>query len=256
MRIRSLLPVLVLSTAALLSACGGGEVTVRVMSGPEGQELQPAEDVEVTFLPFDRDSIFDAMASKAETSEPEISEDLRQQYDQVIEAQQSWRDAEARWSESRDQLQQIRNRMNGLDERSREYLQLFERFNQVEQQVNQLDARRQQLFQRFDSLQKATVSRADSVRAVITNWEEEAFRGYTEITDSILRAKGIEELPVDTTDAEGYVTGRLPAGGDWWAYARAYPGPFEELYWNVKLVPSQTDTLVLDRENAESRIRL
>lgn len=256
MRTRSLLLVLVISAAGFLSACGGGQVTVRVMSGPEGAEAAPAEDVEITFLPFDRDSIFEAMASREDTPEPEISEDLRQQYDQVIEAQQAWRDAEQLWSEARDELRRIRNRMQGLDERSREYLQLFEQFNQTEQQVNQLNARRQQLFQRFDSLQKATVARADSVRAVIASWEEEAFRGYTEITDSILQAKGIEELPVDTTGADGYASARLPSGGDWWVYARHTPGPFEELYWNVRIVPSETDTLVLDRENAESRIRL
>lgn len=256
MRKRFLPLALVVPAAALLSACGGGEVTVRVMSGPEGQELQPVQDAEVTLLPYDRDSIFQAMAQRADESEPEIPQDLRDQFDEVIEAQQAWRDAEARWSDARDRLQQIRSRMDGLDERSREYLQLFEQFEQTEQRVTSLDAQRQRLFQRFDSLQKATVTRADSVRAVIATWEEEAFRGYTELTDSILLAKGIEEVPVDTTGAEGYVTVTVPAGGDWWVYARHNPGPFEELYWNVPIAPSQTDTLVLDRENAESRPRL
>lgn len=255
MRKRSLPLALAVPAAALLSACGGGEVTVRMMSGPEGQELQPVEDAVVTFVPYDRDSIFEVLAQRADEPEPEIPEDLRQQFDQVIEAQQEWRDAEAQWGESRDQLQQIRNRMDGLDERSREYLQLFERFEQTEQRVNSLDARRQQLFQRFDSLQKATVSRADSVRAVITTWEEEAFRSYTDISDSILAAEGVEEIPTDTTGAQGYASVKLPSG-DWWVYARHTPGPFEELYWNVPIDPSQSDTLVLSRENAESRPRL
>ena len=57
-----------------------------------------------------------------QVAEPEIPEGLRQQFDEVIQAQQEWRDAEAQWSESRDQLQQIRSRMDGLDERSREIL--------------------------------------------------------------------------------------------------------------------------------------
>ncbi len=255
MRKRFLPLALLVPAAAILSACGGGEVTVRVTSGAEGQEMQPVEGAVVTFVPYDRDSIFEALANRAAEPEPEIPEGLRQQFDQVIEAQQEWRDAEAQWSDARDQLQQIRSRMDGLDERSREYLQLFERFEQTEQRVNTLDARRQQLFERFDTLQKATVSRADSVRAVIASWEEEAFRDYTDITDSILRAEGVEEIPADTTGADGYVSVSLPSG-EWWVYSRHTPGPFEELYWNVRIDPSQSDTLVLDRENAESRPRL
>jgi len=256
MRIRPLLLALIVPLAGLLAACGGGEVTVRVMSGPEGGELAPVEDAEVTFVPYDRDSIFDAMAQRAEEPEPRIPQELRDQFDQVIEAQETWRQAESQWNEARDELQRIRSQMDGLDERSREYLQLFERFNQVEERVNSLDARRQSQFERFDSLQKATVSRADSLRAVITSWEENAFRGYLDVTDSILRAKGIEEVVTDTTGAQGYVTVRLPDGGDWWVFTRHYPGPFEELYWNVKLEAARGDTLVLDRENAESRPRL
>lgn len=255
MRIRSLLLALIVPLAGLLAACGGGEVTVRVTSGPEGGEMSPVEDAEVTFVPYDRDSIFEAMTQRADEPEPEIPQELRDQFDQVVEAQQEWRDAEQQWSEARDELQRIRNRMDGLDERSREYLQLFERFNQVEERVNQLDARRQRLFERFDGLQKATVERADSVRAVILNWEEEAFRGYMDITDSILRAEGIDEIVRDTTGADGYATVQLP-DGEWWVFTFHNPGPFEELYWNVKIDPAQTDTLVLDRENAEVRPRL
>lgn len=256
MRIRPLLLALTVPLTGLLAACGGGEVTVRVMSGPEGGELAAVENTEVTFVPYDRDSIFDAMSQRAEEPEPQIPQELRNQFDQVIEAQQAWREAESQWNNARDELQQIRSRMDGLDERSREYLQLFERFDQVEQRVNSLDARRQNLFERFDSLQKTTVNRADSLRAIITSWEENAFRGYVDVTDSILRAKGIEEVVTDTTGAQGYVSVRLPEGGDWWVFTRHYPGPFEELYWNVQLDPAQADTLVLDRGNAESRPRL
>lgn len=255
MRIRSLLLALIVPLSGLLAACGGGEVTVRVTGGTEGGEMTPVPDAEVTFVPYDRDSIFSAMAQQADEPEPVIPQELRDQFDLVVEAQQEWRDTEQQWSDARDELQRIRGRMDGLDERSREYLQLFERFNEVEERVNRLDARRQQLFERFDSLQKATVERADSVRAVLANWEEEAFRGYMDITDSILRAKGIEDVVRDTTGADGHVTVTLPSG-EWWVFTFHNPGPFEELYWNLPVDPAQTDTLVLDRENAEVRPRL
>lgn len=238
----------------LLTACDGGSTTVQVMAGPSTGEAQPVEDVVVEFLPYDRDSIFEAMAGRADEPEPTIPQDLREQFDEVIEAQQTWRQAEARWSQLRDSLKQLSQQMEGLDTQGREYLQLFEQFNELEKRVTALDQRRGRLFARFDSLQKATVARADSVQSVIQTWEDEAFDGYTGVVDSLLTARDVE-IRTDTTDAQGYATVSLP-GGDWWAYARHTPGPFEELYWNEHFVPSQADTLILDRENAEVRPRL
>lgn len=238
----------------LLAACDGGSVTVQVMSGPSADEAQPVDDVVVEFLPYDRDSIFRAMADRAAEPEPTIPQDLREQFDEVIEAQQAWRDAEAEWSQVRDSLKQLSQQMEGLDRQSRQYMELFDGFSDLENRVNALDQRRGQLFARFDSLQKATVTRADSVQSVIRGWENEAFEGYNAIVDSLLEARGIE-VRTDTTDAQGFATVNLP-GGDWWAYARHTPGPFEELYWNLHVVPSEVDTLILERENAEVRPRL
>jgi len=252
MRPRSILLAALVSVTATLAACGGGEVVVRVMTeGPEG-EAQPVENVVVDFLPYDRDSIFAALTERAPRGEPEVPQDLQDQYDQVLEAQQTWRDLEDRWSTARENLRNIRNRMDGLDERSREYLELFERFNEVEAQVNGLDGQRQRAFQRFDSLQKATIERSDSMQAVIRAWEDVAFADYMDITDSILRAKDVE-IRTDTTDAGGYASAFGLSGDTWWVHTRFTSGPFEELYWNVPLEPSTTDTLVLERGNAEVR---
>lgn len=253
MRFRSLALALLVPATAVLAACGGQEVTVRVMSSTEQGEASPVEETEVTFMPYDRDSIFEAMAERAEEPEPTPSEDLESQIQQVMEAQRRWRDAEQDWATLRDSLKNLRSRMDGLDRRSREYLQLFERFDQLESRVNQLEGRKDQFFSRFDSLQQATIERQDSLRAVITAWEEEAFRDYVDVTDSILQAEGAE-IRRDTTDARGYATVNLP-GGDWWVFTRASPGPYEELYWNEKITPD-TDTLVLNRGNAEVRLKL
>lgn len=254
MRSRPWLFTLLAPAFLLLTACDGGPVTVQVSAGPATGEAQPVEDVVVQFVPYDRDSIFEAMASRAEEPEPEIPQDLREQFDQVIEAQQVWRDAESQWNRVRDSLKQLSGQMEGLDRQSREYLELFDTFNELEKRVSALDQRRAQLFGRFDSLQKATVTRADSVQSVILAWEDDAFEGYTALVDSLLEARGIE-VRSDTTDGEGFATVNLP-GGDWWVYARHTPGPFEELYWNFHVVPSEADTLTLERENAEVRPRL
>lgn len=252
MRCRSLSLSLLLPAAVLMTACGGGEVTVRVMSSPaEGAEAQPVDDLEVSFLPYDRDSIFSTMAEQTEAAEPQPSEDLQEQLDQVAEAQEQWRESEEQWGVLRDSLKRIRDAMQGLDRRSREYLALYEQFDQLEPRVQQLEQRKDQLFQRFDSLQKATLARTDSLRAVIGSWEDEAFRGYTEIVDSILEERGVE-VRRDTTGSEGYASANL-SGGSWWVYTRTATGPYEELYWNVPITPGQVDTLVLDRQNAEVR---
>lgn len=252
MRFRSHVTALLALLLPVLAACGGGEVTVRVVT--EGDTAQqPVEDLVLTFLPYDRDSIFDVLTEQASEPEPQLPEDLVDQYEEVQSAQQTWREAESRWAVLRDSLKNLSQQMEGLDRRSREYLQLFEQYNELEGQERQLNSQKDQLFARFDSLQKSTVSRADSMEAVIGAWEEIAFEDYTSITDSILEERGVE-IQVDTTGANGYATTRL-SGGEWWAYTR-FQLPFEELYWNLRVDTMFGDTIILSRENAEIRRRM
>ncbi len=251
MRARPLTLVLALSASVLLAACGGGEVVVKATASTQAGEPSPVEDMVVTFLPYDRDSIFDALDRQADTSRPGIPQSLRDQFDQVIEAQREWRSAEDEWSGVRDSLEGLSQQMEGMDQTSTEYMRLFDQFEALEGRVGALERRKDRLFQRFDSLQRQVVERSDSVRAEINTWEEDAYHGYIDLTDSILRAEGVE-IRTDTTDAEGIARASLPEG-DWWVYARTAPGPYEELYWNIHVVPGEADTLRLSRENAEIR---
>ena len=236
----------------LLSACGGGTVTVQVMNEAE-DEVQPVEDQVVEFLPYDRDSIFDALAAAAEEPEPEVPQSLQAAFDSVADLQGQWRDAETEWGEVRDSLKQLSDRLRGMDQRSREYRQLYDRFNSLDARERRLNRQKQQAFTRFDSLQKASLVRADSIRAIREAWEDVAFQEYGTIVDSILQAEG-KEVYEDTTGADGTVSRHL-SGGTWYVYSRLAI-PFGELYWNVPLNPSSTDTLRLTSENAERRIRL
>ena len=58
----------------------------------------------------------------------------------------------------------------------------------------------------------------------------------------------------DTTGADGTVTVNVPSG-DWWVVSRI-PTARGELYWNVRIDPSEIDTLRLSVENGEDRVRL
>lgn len=236
----------------LLTACGG-EVTVRVMQGAAEGEAQPVADLPVEFLPFNRDSIFDELAAGADEPEPQIPEEIRTAFDSVQTLQGQWRQAESRWRDVRTELRNLSDRLQGMSSQSEGYRELFRRFNELEAREQQLARTKEQAFERFDNLQRVTLSRADSIRAVRDAWADVAFQDYTTIVDSILEAEG-REIRSDTTDAEGYARGNLP-GGQWWVYTRTEV-PYGELYWNVALSPAEADTLVLDTSNAERRLQL
>ncbi len=246
---KSRIAILSLLLAPLLAACGK-DLTVEVYS-EAGDEMQPVEDLEVQFLPFDRDSLFDALAARAQDPEPRVPDELRVQFDSVQTLQAAWREAESRWNDTRDSLRQLSDRLKGLDRRAREYRELFDRFNAMDQRERSLNQRRQRTFDAFTSLQVATQARFDSVRAVIQSWEDVAFADYTDLRDGLLEALG-REVVFDTTDAEGRITRKFPSG-TWWVYTRV-PVPSGELYWNVPVDLSATDTLRLEPGNAEHRL--
>jgi hypothetical protein len=196
-------------------------------------------------VPFDRDALFARMAASAAEPEPQISADLQTALDSVLVLQAQWRTAETEWSEVRDELRQLSDRLQGMDQRSREYRELYDSFGGMERQ-------RTSAFDAFTALQDVTATRLDSMRAVKESWEEIAFQDYETIVDSILAARGAEILE-DTTGVDGTVT-RALGGGDWWVHTRI-PIPAGELYWNLLIDPSASDTLRLTAQNGEQRLR-
>ena len=234
-----------------LAACGESEVNLLVLAGEEGAE-KPVPNLELEYLPFDRDSIFEALMAAAENPEPQVPEDLRVQFDSVAVLQEAWSEAEAEWAEARESLQSLSRRLQRLDRRSREYQQLYRQFDGMEASVSRLDNARQAAFERYTDLQQQTQGRSDSVRAVIDAWEEIAFEDYADMEAQLLETTG-REIVYDTTNAEGVATSRLP-GGRWYVHARVNL-PSSELYWNVLIDPGVSDTIRLSRDNAVIRPR-
>lgn len=239
-----------LLAAVVLSATAcGSSVTVEVITeGPDG-EPQPQANLPLDFLPFDRDSVFDALDAAAETPRPEMGEELQAASDRVSNLQAEWRETEAEWTETRDELRNLRERLDGLDPRDPDYRRLYDQFGQLEQREAQLDRQRKAAFESFTAAQSEVATRLDSFRVALETWENEAYSGYYDIEVQLLDG---EEVIADTTNAEGRATVSLP-GGDWWVTTRA-PVLEGELYWNVP-VPD-ADTLRLDRSNATVRPRL
>lgn len=243
------------NTATLIAAIGlivtacGSSVTVEVVTeGPEG-EPRPQANLPLDFLPFNRDSVFDALDAAAATPRPEMGEDLQTAANRVSSLQSQWREAEGSWSETRDELRTLRQRLDGLDPRDPDYRRLYDQFGQLEGREAQLDRQRKAAFDSFTTAQSQVSTRLDSFRVALETWEGDAYAGYYDIEVRLLDGA---ELIADTTDAQGRATVRLPGGG-WWVTARA-PVVDGELYWNVA-VPD-ADTLRLDSSNGLLRPRL
>ena len=242
----------VVGMTILLSACGGSQVVVQVLQEGGETGLQPVADLPIQFVPFDRDALFQRMAGSAAEPEPQISADLQAALDSVTVLQTQWRTAETEWSEVRDELRQLSDRLQGMDQRSREYRQLYDSFGGMERRERSLDQQRTGAFDAFTALQDLTSTRLDSMRAVKESWEEIAFQDYDIIVDSILSARGTEVFE-DTTGADGTVVRSL-GGGDWWVHTRI-PVASGELYWNLLIDPSAADTLRLTSQNGDQRLR-
>lgn len=253
MRMKSGFIALAVVLTAGLAACGGNQVAVQVTDEDPQGELQPIEDTEVEFLPYDRDSIFEALEAQAAEPRPEIPDTLRALYSEIIDRQEEWRSAERQWQRWRDSLKALSSAMEGMDESSAAYKRMYSAFTSLEPKVQGLNQQKNDAFEAFDSLQTRTLNFADSIQALRDTWAQTAYEGYVEITDSIVQARG-REIVRDTTNAEGWVNPTLP-GGQWWVHARTQR-PFEEVYWNVPLNPAQTDTLRLTPDNAEIRLSL
>lgn len=245
--VKSRLALFSLMLSPLLAACGTS-VTVEVTTeGAEG--VTPVANLEVQFLPYDRDSLFSALAQQADTPEPQVPEAIRARLDSVQTLQATWRQAESEWNDARENLRQLSERLQSLDRRSREYREAFDQFNGLERQERAADQRRQAAFDAFTALQSVTQAQLDSVRAVIQSWEDVAFADFIDIEADLLDALG-QDVVFDTTDANGMVT-RSIGGGDWWIHTRV-AAPSGELYWNVPVAGA--DTVRLTPDNAERRL--
>lgn len=240
----------------ILAACGPGEATVIVGLGDEAAEDGNAiEGVEVRLLPYDRDQIFDsltAVAADAGMPEPEVPPDLLAAQEEIAQAQQEWRDTETRWNILRDSLQTLNDAMEGLNRAQRAYLTLYNEYQDLEGEYNRAEQQVGRLFDNFTSLQDAAIGRMDSINIVQADWADQAFEDVGLIIAAKTELSGLEEH-ADTTGVDG-VAAFEAAPGEYWVYAR-HELPYNELYWNISIVISREEPVVLrlNRDNAVVR---
>lgn len=242
--------------AAMLGACGGGQVIVQIETATvEGGDVIALQDLEVQLLPYDRDAVFDSLASVYPEPEPPIPDTLIQLQAAVAKAQEEWRQAETRWATVRDSLQRISQEMEGLSRAQAEYRILFAEFNALAPEEERFQRQMDAAFNRFDQLQKDLLNQSQQVKLRREEWADAAFAPV----DSIFAAKIAEarrEVAVDTTDATGVARFSVKPG-TWWVHAR-YDLPYTELYWNIPIDVQRGEPvqIKLSRENAEVRRKL
>lgn len=244
---------LAILTTLAFTACGPADATVFVALGDEANP-EPLDAVEVRLLPYDRDQIFDSLASEAAIPEPQVPPDLLAAQEEIAQAQQAWRDSETRWGVLRDTLQKLNDAMEGLNRAESLYRQLFMDYEDLEGDYQAADRNMGRLFNEFDALQQAAIGRMDSMRAVQGDWADQAFEDYDLVRFMKIEASGLEEL-ADTTEANGiadFQDGVAP--GMYWVHAR-HRLPYDELYWNVPVTITREEPFVLrlSRENADVR---
>jgi hypothetical protein len=256
MRRKSLPIAMALLLAA--AACGPGKVVVTMqvdMPNPDGEGTitKPVPDVVVNMLPFDRDSVFDSLAAAYGTPEPPVPQWLQEQRDSVRAAQERWQSAERRWANLRDTLEKLNNKMKEYSRGEAAYVSLFRQWNDLDGQLQSVNRVKDRYFQAFDTLQKATISASDSIRILRENWADQAYASVNDVFDAKLKAAGVTRMPEDTTDANG-VANLQGKPGTWYIHA-TYELPYTELYWNIPVDVKRGDPIPvqLTRENATER---
>lgn len=249
-----------MSLVLAAAACGPSELVVTVeIDAPnpdgEGTVTRALSDLEVQLLPYDRDAVFDSMATAFGTPEPPIPQDLLDAREQVREAQEEWQSAQNRWNTIRDTLVKLNDAMEGYSRGEARYVALFREWQDFDGELGGVERKMERAFDRFNDLQKGTIRQADSVRIMRENWSDEAFSGIGEVFLAKQRASGLKVV-VDTTDATGVARIQAKAGS-YWIHAR-YDLPYTELYWNVPvtLEGREPQEIHLTRANAKARIKL
>jgi hypothetical protein len=249
-----LAPVHALTAALLatLAACGGPrEVAVRVsIPGPDSVET-PVTGVGLVALPYDRDSVLRALETRARTPRPPTAplESLFAGFRGPFTAYSA---TTYRLGKLRDSLATAKAELDTLPRNAPAYTRIHAEFGRLSDSLTAGQARAERARDELDRARRKFVTRSDTLRLRMRQWEDSTYQGY----DSIVRGLSLRaghDAVTDTTGADGWAHLKLPPGR-WWVYARSWDAtdPNAEWYWNL---PATDDTLLLSSRNARRQPR-
>lgn len=206
----------------------------------------PVPGLGLVVLPYDRDSVLAALEARG-TPRPHTRE-----LDSLFAL---WREpflrfarASYRTQQLRDSLTRLRLRLDSLPRNAPEYPALYHQFGSLTDSLKAANDSTEPARIQLDRKRAVVLPRIDSLRRLVTTWENSTFRNY----DSIVKAlAGTSEPIAATTGPDGQATIELPKGR-WWVYAWAWDegDPYSRWYWNV---PVEGHTVVLDSRTGRKR---
>jgi hypothetical protein len=226
-----------------LLACRGREIRIEAaIPGPDSVDA-PVAYLAFVALPYDRDSVLRAL----EAGNPRPAAITRQldSLFQLFRVPFVAYAAEAYHAQSIEQsLGRLRYRLDSLSRGSPRYDSLYHAFGVASESLTIARRRRDRSQHALAAVRADLAPAIDSLRQLMSRWEDSTYRGYDSITKVLGSGLGREPF-ADSTGADGTATIRLPRGA-WWIYARSWDAwdPNSEWYWNV---PVTGDRVVLDR---------
>jgi hypothetical protein len=238
--------------AALLAGCRESRnVAVRV-SIPDPASIEtPAAGVGVVALPYDRDSVLAGLEAKAQTPRPNTAT-LDSMFSRFRGPFTTYTEISYAESRLRDSLMLVRTRMDSLPPASVERSRLSAGYQRLSDSLARTSRRAQSARAALDRARTDFVSRSESLRTAVRQWEDSTYRGWESIVESLAKARRRQPV-TDTTDATGWAHFTLDSGR-WWIYARAWDtaDPNSQWYWNLPLV---RDTILLSSRSGHRRPR-
>jgi hypothetical protein len=234
--VKRLLAALVL----LGTGCNARVATVRVsIPDLDGVET-PVPGPMVTYLPYDRDSILDAIEARAAPPRPHVAEldSLRALFRAPFTTVLRLTAAKTRLEAEREALTS-QGTSGG-------------RLSTVRDSLAALEPALVRARAALDTARIRYWPAMDSLGAIIRTWSDRTFASY-DSSARTLPGRRVANPVADTTDALGWATTRL-TDGRWWVTARAIDptDPNADWYWNAPIVG---DTVLLDSRSGRRRPR-
>jgi hypothetical protein len=229
-----------LALLVIVASCSGPgrEITVEVRIPDPNGILTPIPGMLVVALPYDRDSILQALESRAPEARPHTQalDSLFQTFQQpfAVYARLAWRE---------DRLRRTSDSLASAGADTAAFADSLARLAPELERARKL----------LDSARRNTWDRIEALRADVRRWEQATYTGYDTMVLTLARDR-MREGVADTTDAFGRAVFALDKS-TWWIYARS-PDPADpnaEWYWNLPV--RDADTVLLSPATGRRRPR-
>jgi Designed helical repeat protein 10 domain len=227
------------------------QVSVRV-SIPNADSIEtPAAGVGVIALPYDRDSVLASLEARARTPRPSTAA-LDSLFAGFRGPFTTYTAISYTASKLRDSLDQLRQNLKAISPGSADHRELSARVRQLADSLHRAEARAERARRTLDQARTEFVSRSETLRAELRQWQDSTYQGWDSIVEGLSSARG-RPASTDTTDNTGWARFSLRPGR-WWLYAQAWDtsDPNSEWYWNV---PVDDDTVLLSSRTGRRRPR-